>query len=546
MQKNEKYIFISYAHKDTDLVLPMINTMKEAGFRLWYDAGIEAGTEWAEYIEERILGADSFILFLSKASVESQNCREEFGLARDESKNILVVYLEDLQPSDLRHGLRLRIPSYQCLFRTKHESNDSFIKELCGARILQACRGEAAKKASPAPAKASKATPRKSQRPEKPSKGLAYDNAGAASVSVSGIGDCKDSVISVPPQAEGKTVTAIGRTAFEGNGNITAVFLPEGLTTIERGAFFGCTALEEIELPSTLTYIAGSAFYGCTSLRACALPPKVTCIEIYTFFGCTALRSVTLPRGLEVIELGAFMDCPRLSTLEYEGTVAEWEKLSAASPDWRESTAIRLVRCTDGTVTLAPLAEGEADPNEAEDENRDSESKQFYAEANDRDTDSLQFTAIPGKHGYSVAAEDKSLRTAVLPSSYNAAPVLALEDNAFAGCAALTEICLPSTLKEIGSSAFSGCTSLTAIRLPEGVEVLNMCTFLSCAALTEVTLPKSLKSIDVCVFSGCESLTAIRYAGTKAEWATVAEASWKWNDGAPITTVHCADGDVAL
>ena len=39
---NEKYIFFSYAHRDSATVLPMIEYMQEKGFRIWYDAGIEA------------------------------------------------------------------------------------------------------------------------------------------------------------------------------------------------------------------------------------------------------------------------------------------------------------------------------------------------------------------------------------------------------------------------------------------------------------------------------------------------------------------------
>ena len=41
----EPYIFISYAHKDTDRVMPILKALAAKGFRIWYDAGIEAGTE---------------------------------------------------------------------------------------------------------------------------------------------------------------------------------------------------------------------------------------------------------------------------------------------------------------------------------------------------------------------------------------------------------------------------------------------------------------------------------------------------------------------
>ena len=36
----EPYIFISYAHKNTDQVIPIISVLQNRGFRVWYDAGI--------------------------------------------------------------------------------------------------------------------------------------------------------------------------------------------------------------------------------------------------------------------------------------------------------------------------------------------------------------------------------------------------------------------------------------------------------------------------------------------------------------------------
>jgi hypothetical protein len=38
------YVFVSYSHKDAALVYPELGWMQEAGFNVWYDEGIEAGT----------------------------------------------------------------------------------------------------------------------------------------------------------------------------------------------------------------------------------------------------------------------------------------------------------------------------------------------------------------------------------------------------------------------------------------------------------------------------------------------------------------------
>ena len=52
----EPYIFISYSHKDSNVVFPAIRALQEAGYPVWYDAGIQAGSEWPEYIASHLVG----------------------------------------------------------------------------------------------------------------------------------------------------------------------------------------------------------------------------------------------------------------------------------------------------------------------------------------------------------------------------------------------------------------------------------------------------------------------------------------------------------
>ena len=61
----EPYIFISYAHKDSNTVLPIIQGLQERGFRVWYDAGIEIGTEWPQYIATHLKHCHSCLAFVS-------------------------------------------------------------------------------------------------------------------------------------------------------------------------------------------------------------------------------------------------------------------------------------------------------------------------------------------------------------------------------------------------------------------------------------------------------------------------------------------------
>lgn len=140
---SEPYIFVSYAHKDSDTVLPIIAALQEQGFRVWYDAGIEAGTEWPEYIAEHLNGCTAFIAFMSNHAAESHNCRREINFAIELKKEPLVVYLTE--QVNLSLGMRMQLGTLHAMFYSRHSSMSSFIQELTRSRILASCQGAAEK-----------------------------------------------------------------------------------------------------------------------------------------------------------------------------------------------------------------------------------------------------------------------------------------------------------------------------------------------------------------------------------------------------------------
>ncbi|MBE6615191.1 MAG: toll/interleukin-1 receptor domain-containing protein [Ruminococcaceae bacterium] len=134
---NEPYIFVSYAHKDIDIVVPIIRVLQEHGFRVWYDAGIEAGTEWAVYISTHLKASACMICFMTPNAAESLNCRNEITLALNKNIQTLCVYLEDFELPD---GLDLQLVNFHALYQYRHRNQESFIRELLKAKILQMCR----------------------------------------------------------------------------------------------------------------------------------------------------------------------------------------------------------------------------------------------------------------------------------------------------------------------------------------------------------------------------------------------------------------------
>ncbi len=133
----EPYIFISYAHKDSEAVFPIIRKLQDENHRVWYDAGIEAGTEWPEYIAEHIKDCACFVCFITQSALDSHNCRREINYAIKLKKNMLTAYLEDV---DLSDGMEMQLDILQAIFRSRHDSDISFLDEFLRSALLKECK----------------------------------------------------------------------------------------------------------------------------------------------------------------------------------------------------------------------------------------------------------------------------------------------------------------------------------------------------------------------------------------------------------------------
>lgn len=109
--------------------------------------------------------------------------------------------------------------------------------------------------------------------------------------------------------------------------------------------------------------------------------------------------------------------------------------------------------------------------------------------------------------------------------------VVGIDDMAFMGCAKLTSVTFPSTLKTIGEGVFYGCSRLTSVELPaqtvsigneafgdcpllatlslgEGLKSIGRSAFENCIALTGVSMPADMESIGALAFKGCTKLAS--------------------------------------
>lgn len=79
--------------------------------------------------------------------------------------------------------------------------------------------------------------------------------------------------------------------------NLSAVDLPDSLTTIRQSVFEKCP-LTFVELPSNLKIIQGWAF-GSSNLKSVTIPTKVTSLNDYAFVFSGRLKELNLPKSLE-------------------------------------------------------------------------------------------------------------------------------------------------------------------------------------------------------------------------------------------------------
>ena len=101
-------------------------------------------------------------------------------------------------------------------------------------------------------------------------------------------------------------------------------------------------------------------------------------------------------------------------------------------------------------------------------------------------------------------------RNSSLPLVVNIPPVVTYKDNkydvvsigyaAFQGCRKVTEIKIPSTVREIGEFAFENCSKLEIINIPDSVKMIGRCTFYSCTDLESISIQNNKLRIGGSLF----------------------------------------------
>ena len=135
---NENYIFASYSHKDENRVIKILEQLARHGCRLWYDNGINPGSNWPEVIAGHLNNCKVFLSFISKNAVNSHNCRREINFAVLKKKTIITVFLEEAR---LSPGMEMQLSTMQFIDKTKLSENE-FYEKLLNNKNIKECIGK--------------------------------------------------------------------------------------------------------------------------------------------------------------------------------------------------------------------------------------------------------------------------------------------------------------------------------------------------------------------------------------------------------------------
>ena len=133
----EDYIFISYAHKDSEYVIPVLERMNSEGYRIWYDDGIMPGSEWPEFIAEHLKDCAAVISFISPESINSHNCRREMTYAMSKKKPFLGIFLRE---TSLSPGVEMQLSAQQCILKYSYEDDERFYRKLFSSTVLHSSK----------------------------------------------------------------------------------------------------------------------------------------------------------------------------------------------------------------------------------------------------------------------------------------------------------------------------------------------------------------------------------------------------------------------
>ena len=213
--------------------------------------------------------------------------------------------------------------------------------------------------------------------------------------------------LTIPSTIEGKTVTAIGASAFTFCSSLVKVTLPNSVTKIGSSAFNTCSNLTSVNIPTGVTVIEPFTFQQCSSLTDIDLHENITAVGKYAFANCSALKTIAIPAGVTALEERTFYQCVNLTTVSLPQQL-----LAIGAHAFSQCTSLKSISIPDTVTAIGDSA--------------------FY------------FCS--------------ALKALDLPAN-----LISIGASAFNSCEKLTSVTVPNKVTGIGNEAFQNCDDLTRI-----------------------------------------------------------------------------------
>ncbi len=332
------------------------------------------------------------------------------------------------------------------------------------------------------------------------SAGLRFVSNNGGTCELASIGTCTDTAIVIPPiSPNGDLVTVIGISSFGNQSQITAVTIPDCVTSIEGHAFMNCRSLASITIPDGVTTINSYTFSGCTALASVTLPDGLKEILDMAFQNCTSLPSIDLPANLEIIEQDAFAGSG-LTSISIPDKV--WFVATGAFADCDRLTAIHIGNVQQDLGLIGAF---------------------------------MGCSAIE-----SITVAEGNLYYEVIDNC-----LIRIDGNRKALVIGHKDGVIPNGINIITAMAFYGWTELESITIPTDVKTIAYSAFEDCTNLKSIVIPASVETMESGVFNSCSSLTEIFFQGTTEAWKAMANANPLWNETTGEYIVYCTDGMVS-
>ncbi len=320
----------------------------------------------------------------------------------------------------------------------------------------------------------------------------------------------------------------IGSQTFFGSQNnqtaLKKVVFTANDVIVEDAAFCYNTGLESVEFKGTVEYIGNSAFARNSALSSVTFDGAVNKIGPYAFEG-TDLQTLDFSKGIKSIDIGAFENCPRLENVKF-GKDFAFEAMTG------EKKTYTLKGSPFGNCPM--LSKFELDNTNGTNNNVKIENGAIYSQdgktlvlvpyANETVAETLLKDVIKIAP-YAFGANSKI-------TTLDLSKIEELGEGALYGCAQLTTVTMPSTLKEIPAYTFYECTSLTTVEgqmtaltkigdyafyrtsmeklsLPDSVNSIGFAAFAENTKLNAFLVPKNMTEIADATFANCSALASV-------------------------------------